>query len=426
MMQVMQGSLLEVEAVKTKKQMEEALNAVLDAVCDERQMSDGDLNEDLELQQIENRQDDEPFFLMQKACHTGDQNYIRAKLEVVIDACLLKDETLLYDSMNAKHAVISSQSDIDEETGFSGPAHGLHTSIAVSNDQETCLSESLCDVDAHLECSLGDTGDDVDVFDAQPYVFDVNPDKDYDYGDAYLEEVMDDDQSMTATAYRVCYDDAMEKEIDAIFVMHAETCAIEVERCLNGSVKQFVPMYETCNEVFYDETHKLGGSTKEEDMELMDLLDDALRGFQIPCDKSSEEHLATYDEELMMLLDEAPQEFVPTRETSHAAFVVSNEVMAFNDSMMQIDSLKTIATKFILPIGFGMMGIWDFLLLCYERVCEDALYLKYDLWLPYHPGDYHASYDSWQLQYMPYDPRGYHANYNCWQLLYMPFDPGAY
>ncbi|KAI5082400.1 hypothetical protein GOP47_0002143 [Adiantum capillus-veneris] len=270
--------------------------------------------------------------------------------------------------MDAKHAVISSQSDINEKAGFSEPEHGLHTSIVASSDQETCLSESICDVDAHLECSLGieheenayatlhakeivlddaiqegfmsmaalqDTGDDVDVFDAQPYVFDVNQDKDYDYGDAYSEGVMDDNQFMTSTGYRVCYDDAMEKEIDAIFVMHAETCAIEVERYLNGSVKlpeQFVPMYATSHEVSCDNTHKLGGSSKEEDMELMDLLDDVLEEFRAPCDKSSEEHPATYDEELMFLLDEALEEFVPTREGSHAAFVVSNEVMAFNDS----------------------------------------------------------------------------------------------
>ncbi|MCO5563992.1 hypothetical protein L7F22_017647 [Adiantum nelumboides] len=80
----------------------------------------------------------------------------------------------------------------------------------------------------------------------------------------------------------VCYDDAMEKEIDAIFVMHAETYAIEVERYLNRNAKlpeQFVPMYKTCNEVSCDDTHKIGGSFKEEDMELMDLLDDVLEEF---------------------------------------------------------------------------------------------------------------------------------------------------
>ncbi|MCO5551821.1 hypothetical protein L7F22_005324 [Adiantum nelumboides] len=128
-----------------------------------------------------------------------------------------------------------------------------------------------------------DTNDDVDVFDAQPYVFDVNLDKDYDYGDAYSEGVIDDDQSMTATGYMVCYDDAMIKEIDAIFVVYAKTCAIEVESYLNASVKlpqQFVPMYETCNEVFCDDTHRLGGSSKQEDMELINLLDDVLEEFQ--------------------------------------------------------------------------------------------------------------------------------------------------
>ncbi|MCO5567733.1 hypothetical protein L7F22_021427 [Adiantum nelumboides] len=174
------------------------------------------------------------------------------------------------DSVDAKHGVISSQRDIVEETGSSEPVHGFHASIATRSDRETCLSESVCDVDAHLECSLGvdheesayvalhakaivlddaieegfmsmdafqDIGDDVDVFDAQTYVFDVNPDKDYDYGDAYSEGVMDDDQSMIAIGYRVCYDDVIKKEIDAIFVMHAETCVIKVERYLNGSVK---------------------------------------------------------------------------------------------------------------------------------------------------------------------------------------------
>ncbi|MCO5548484.1 hypothetical protein L7F22_001943 [Adiantum nelumboides] len=42
MMQVMQGSLLKVEAVKTNKKMKEASNAALDAVCDERGMFDGE------------------------------------------------------------------------------------------------------------------------------------------------------------------------------------------------------------------------------------------------------------------------------------------------------------------------------------------------------------------------------------------------
>ncbi|KAI5055082.1 hypothetical protein GOP47_0030227 [Adiantum capillus-veneris] len=103
-------------------------------------------------------------------------------------------------------------------------------------------------------------------------------------------------------------------------------------------------------------------------MELMDLLDDALEEFRVPCDKSSEEHPAIYDEELMFLLDEALEEFVPTREGSHAAFVLSNEVMAFNDSQMQTDILETIVTESILPLGSAIMGIWDFLLLCYEKV----------------------------------------------------------
>ncbi|MCO5547990.1 hypothetical protein L7F22_001446 [Adiantum nelumboides] len=55
-----------------------------------------------------------------------------------------------------------------------------------------------------VDRTLVDTGNDVDVFD-------VNPNKDYDYGDAYSEGMLDDDQFMTATCDRVCYDDAMEK-----------------------------------------------------------------------------------------------------------------------------------------------------------------------------------------------------------------------
>ncbi|MCO5571410.1 hypothetical protein L7F22_025150, partial [Adiantum nelumboides] len=243
--------------------------------------------------------------------------------------------------------VISSQIDIDEETGFSEPVHAMHASMAPNSDQATCLSKSVCDVDAYLECSLGvdheenayatlhakatilanaiqegfmsmaafqDTGDDADVFD-------VNPDKDYDYGDA---GVPNDDQSMIATGYRVCYDVAMKKEIDVIFLMHTDTCAIEVKRYLNGCAKlpeQFLLMYETCNEVLCDDTHKIDGSSKEEAMKLMDLLDDALEEFRVPCDKSSKEHPATYDRELMMLLDEALEEFVPTKEANHAAFL---------------------------------------------------------------------------------------------------------
>ncbi|KAI5066471.1 hypothetical protein GOP47_0019095 [Adiantum capillus-veneris] len=154
-----------------------------------------------------------------------------------------------------------------------------------------------------------------------------------------------------------------------------------------------MPMYATSHEVSCDNTHKLGGSSKEEDMELMDLLDDVVEEFRASCDKSSEEHPTTYDEELMMLLDEALEEFVPNTVSSHAAFVVSNEVMAFNDSQMQIDILETIVIELILPLGSAMMGIWDFLFLCYEKVCGDAIYLKYDHPLPYDPGDYHASYD---------------------------------
>ncbi|KAI5068262.1 hypothetical protein GOP47_0016607 [Adiantum capillus-veneris] len=72
------------------------------------------------------------------------------------------------------------------------------------------------------------------------------------------------------------------------------------------------------------------------------------------------------------------------------------------------------------------MGIWDFLLLCYEKFFGDAVYLKYDLLLPYDPRGYHASYDSWQLLYKTYHPGGYHASYGWCQLLYMPFDPGGY
>ncbi|KAI5081061.1 hypothetical protein GOP47_0004244 [Adiantum capillus-veneris] len=128
----------------------------------------------------------------------------------------------------------------------------------------------------------------------------------------------------------------------------------------------------------------------------------------------------------MFHLDEALEEFVPTREGSHAAFVVSNEVMEFNDSQMQIDILETIVIELILPVGSAMMGIWDSLLLCYENVCGDAIYLKYDFLFPYDPGGYHASYDSCQLLYMPYDPGDYHASYDCCQLLYMPFDPEGY
>ncbi|KAI5074121.1 hypothetical protein GOP47_0010082 [Adiantum capillus-veneris] len=159
---------------------------------------------------------------MQKACHAGGQSSIRDKLEVVIDACLLEDKSLLnadddfiVDTVYARlgltylfqrkcdfvDVVISSQSDINEETGFSEP---MHASIAANSDQATCLSELICDVDAHLECSLGvdheenayatlhakatvlanamqegcmsmasfqDTGDHADVLDADPYVF---------------------------------------------------------------------------------------------------------------------------------------------------------------------------------------------------------------------------------------------------------------
>ncbi|MCO5555020.1 hypothetical protein L7F22_008559 [Adiantum nelumboides] len=150
-------------------------------------------------------------------------------------------------------------------------------------------------------------------------------------------------------------------------------------------------MYETCNEESCNGIHKLGGSSKEEDMELMDLFDVTLEEFLVPCDMSSKEnpttnHLIQQEHEhnggLMMLLDEALVDFVPIREASHAAFLVSKEVMDIihvNDSLMHIDILETILTEVILPIDFVVMGIWDFLLLCYEKFHGDAVYLTYDL-----------------------------------------------
>ncbi|MCO5606397.1 hypothetical protein L7F22_060585 [Adiantum nelumboides] len=53
------------------------------------------------------------------------------------------------------------------------------------------------------------------------------------------------------------------------------------------------------------------------------------------------------------------------------------------------------------------MRVWDYLLLCYEKVYGDAVYMTYDILLPYNPRGYHASYDWWQLLYAPFDPRGY-------------------
>ncbi|MCO5596748.1 hypothetical protein L7F22_050817 [Adiantum nelumboides] len=209
------------------------------------------------------------------------------------------------DFVDAKQGIISSKIDINEKTGLSEKLHARHASIAAQSDQETCLSKPVCD----LECSLGveheenanaalhtkaiilddiiqegfmsmvsfqDIGDDVDALDnIDPYVFDVNIDS---------EGVQDDDQSIIATGARVCYDDVMEKEIDAIFVKHAESCDIEVKRYLSGSVKlskHFMTMHETCNDVSYDHDIEKQdcSSSKEEDMELMDLLDDALEGF---------------------------------------------------------------------------------------------------------------------------------------------------
>ncbi|MCO5610371.1 hypothetical protein L7F22_064607 [Adiantum nelumboides] len=308
--------------------MEEALNAALDAVYDERRLFDGEYDP---------KGYPECYEQEMKRQRVPEVQMIAEFEQLVCDD--IKDQI--------QHAVISSQSDIDEETDFSELGHAMHASIAANNDQETCLSKPICDVDVHVECALDgdheeiayvaldeDTGDDVDVFDADPYVFYVNSDKDYNYGDAYSEGVLDDKQTMIATGDKGCYDDAMEKEIDTIFAMHAESCATEVERYLNGSVKlpeQLVPMYETCDEVSCDDTHKLGGSSKEEDMELMHVLDDALEEFRVPCETGSKEHLATYDlilrehalnEELMMLLDGALEEFVPTKEASYAAFLV--------------------------------------------------------------------------------------------------------
>ncbi|MCO5549491.1 hypothetical protein L7F22_002963 [Adiantum nelumboides] len=203
------------------------------------------------------------------------------------------------DCVDAKHVVISPQSDIDEETDLSEPMHAMHANIVAQCDQETSLLEPVCDWDAHLECALDvdheevtyaaldeDTGDDVDALNFVPYVFNVNFYNDNHDGDAYSERVQDDDQSMIATGDRVCYDDVMEKEIDAI-LMHAKFCDIEVRRYLNGIVKgeKILPeylmiMHDTSNEVQL-QTNKDSqeDSIEKDDMELMDMLDDALEGF---------------------------------------------------------------------------------------------------------------------------------------------------
>ncbi|MCO5614410.1 hypothetical protein L7F22_068691 [Adiantum nelumboides] len=164
--------------------------------------------------------------------------------------------------------------------------------------------------------------------------------------------------------------------------------------------KHLMPMHETCDEVSCDH-EKLDGSFEEEDMELMDLLDHALEGFQVPRDKRSEVHLAAYkfqqehehDEEVIMLLDEALEEFVPSREANHVVFLVSNEmidIIQVNDSLKKIDILEFIVAKFILPTSFAMMRVWDYLLLCYEKFYGNVVYLKYDLLLPYDPRVLHA------------------------------------
>ncbi|MCO5571415.1 hypothetical protein L7F22_025155 [Adiantum nelumboides] len=113
-------------------------------------------------------------------------------------------------------------------------------------------------------------GDDVDTLDCDSYVFDVKLDNDYDDGDVYLEGVPKNDQLIIATGDKL--------------------------------PEHLVPMHETCGEVSSDhEVDKLDGFSEEEDTELMDLLHNAFKGFRVPCDKGSKEHLATYDKDLMML-----------------------------------------------------------------------------------------------------------------------------
>ncbi|MCO5590421.1 hypothetical protein L7F22_044391 [Adiantum nelumboides] len=163
-----------------------------------------------------------------------------------------------------------------------------------------------------------DTSDDVDALDFDLYVFDANLSNNHDDRDAYLKGLYDDDQSIfasservcydddqsiIASSERVCYDDDMEKEFDAIFVVHVESCEIEVQRYLNGSVKgekippkYLINMHDTSNEVQL-QTNKDSqeDSIEKGDMERMDLLDGVLEGFQVPCDKGSEQHPATYE-----------------------------------------------------------------------------------------------------------------------------------
>ncbi|MCO5580043.1 hypothetical protein L7F22_033909 [Adiantum nelumboides] len=221
-----------------------------------------------------------------------------------IETLAMLDGSIERDTVDDKHAVISSQNDnIDEDIGLLELVHAMHANIAAQRDQETSLL--VCDMDAHLECSLNvnheeiayaalddvkvfpkDTGDDVDALDSDPYVFGVNLDNDYDDGDAYSEGVQDDDQFIPTTCERVGYDDDIEKEVDAIFVMHVESCEIKVQRYLNGSVKgeklqpeYLMPMHETYNEVSCGhDTNNLDASS-EEGIKLMALLYDALQSF---------------------------------------------------------------------------------------------------------------------------------------------------
>ncbi|MCO5548253.1 hypothetical protein L7F22_001710 [Adiantum nelumboides] len=98
-----------------------------------------------------------------------------------------------------------------------------------------------------------DTGDNVDALDSYPYVFDVNLDYDYDDGDAYSKGVQDDDQYICATGEKV-------------FEWECES-----------ATKYLMPRHETCDDISCDhDIDKPDGSSEEEDMEFMDLLDDEL------------------------------------------------------------------------------------------------------------------------------------------------------
>ncbi|MCO5586562.1 hypothetical protein L7F22_040503 [Adiantum nelumboides] len=126
--------------------------------------------------------------------------------------------------------------------------------------------------------------------------------KGYDFGNSYLEGLSSVVHLVNAITSCICYEDSMECEIDAIFALHVEFYAVEVQRYLMKPIQ-------------------INKQKPIQDTQLMDLLDDALEGFLFSSTISSSQHSEVCDlnpctneedSKLMQMWDEVLKDFRPS------------------------------------------------------------------------------------------------------------------